>query len=236
MGPNETLRRTVTAYVAVGTLHGYTGVPFSILQRHMAVTVDYYHFLISPWSYLSIGRLNALRERTGCSVRYLPIDVGGTFSEMGGTPPGKRHPSRQSWRLEELQRFSDFLAVPMNLQPAFFPADQSLASRLVLAAGDLDDGKSAGRLSDAVLTACWRDEANVADRSTLEALVTSVGLDANALVTAADTDALTERYAATTTEAHSRGVFGSPTFMVGEERFWGQDRFDFLEAAIVKAG
>ncbi len=198
----------------------------------MAVTVDYYHFLISPWSYLSIGRLNALRERTGCTVRYLPIDVGSTFGEMGGTPPAKRHPSRQSWRLEELKRFSDFLSVPINLQPAFFPADQSLAARLVLAAGDLDAGVSAGRLSDAVLTACWRDQANVADRATLQALVTGLGMDADTLLAAAEGDAIAERYTATTTEAHSRGVFGSPTFMVGEERFWGQDRLDFLEAAI----
>lgn len=208
----------------------------------MPVTVDYYHFLISPWSYLAIPRLNELRERTGATLRYLPIDVGSTFAEMGGTPPGKRHPSRQSWRLEELRRFSDHLDLPINLEPAFFPADQSLAARLVLAAGDLKPTDAAGsataanRLSDAVLTACWRDQANVADRSTLSDIVKGLGLEADALLASAEDDAMTSRFNATTAEAHARGVFGSPTLIVGEERFWGQDRLDFAQAAIVRAG
>jgi len=198
----------------------------------MTVTVDYYHFLISPWSYLSIARLNALVERTGAKVRYLPIDVPSTFSEMGGVPPAKRHVARQSWRLEELARFATHLDVPINLQPAHFPVDQSLAARLVLAAGELDDGNAAGRLSDAVLTACWRDEANVADRATLIGLMESLGLQADFLLGAAEDSANANRLESTTAEAHTRGVFGSPTWIVGEERFWGQDRIEFLERAI----
>lgn len=208
----------------------------------MSVTVDYYHFLISPWSYLSIGRINEIRARTGANIRYLPIDVGSTFGEMGGTPPAQRHPSRQTWRLEELDRFATHLGLPINLKPKFFPADQSQAARLLLAANELGDTPSAdgstaaSRLSDAVLTACWKDEADIADRDTLSALVTGLGLDADALFAVADSEAMAEKYKATTDEAHARGVFGSPTLIVGEERFWGQDRLDFAEAAIKKAG
>ena len=208
----------------------------------MSVSVDYYHFLISPWSYLSIERLNAIRARTGATIRYLPIDVGRTFGDMGGTPPAKRHPSRQSWRLEELERYSKLLNVPMNLQPKFFPADQSQAAKLVLAANELGDAPAAdgstaaSRLSDAVLTACWKDEADIADRDTLSSIVSGLGLDADALLASSGSDAIAARYTTTTDEAHARGVFGSPTLIVGEERFWGQDRLDFAEAAIKAAG
>ena len=216
----------------------------------MTVTVDYYHFLISPWSHLASARLEALRSRTGARIRYLPIEVARTFADMGGTPPAKRHPSRQSWRLEELGRWAAHLDVPIVLEPPFFPADQALAARLVLAAGELDeadgggDGPSsaerqslAGRLSDAVLAACWRDGRDVADRATLESLVDGLGVDRDALFARAEEWSLIERAREVTDEAHARGVFGSPTWIVGEERFWGQDRLEFLERAIeAKAG
>lgn len=198
------------------------------------LVVDYYHFLISPWSYLAIPRLEQLRERTGAEIRYLPIDVGKTFADMGGTPPAKRHPSRQSWRLEELKRFSEHLDIPMNLQPKYFPADQALAARLVLAVGQ-QDGNLAGQLSNAILTACWRDEENIADEQTLSKLLASLGLDSESLMASAKAEATGSLFDATTDEAHARGVFGSPTLVVGEERFWGQDRLDFAEAAILRA-
>lgn len=202
----------------------------------MTVTVDYFHFLISPWSYLACERLNGIRERTGATIRYLPIDVGSTFGEMGGVPPGKRHPSRQSWRLEELLRWSDHLGLPLNASPAHFPVDCSLAARLVLAAGRDGSHIDAGRLSDAVLTACWRDEKDVSDRTTLQRLAGGLGLDVPALLTAADSDDLVALFQATTGEAHAREVFGSPTWIVDGTRFWGQDRMDFLERAIEAAG
>lgn len=212
----------------------------------MTVTVDYYHFLISPWSYLASARLAALAERTGARVRYLPIDVGRTFAEMGGTPPAKRHPSRQSWRLEELARWAAHLDVPIVPQPPFFPADQAMAARLVLAAGELDettggagapDGARplAGRLSDAVLGACWRDGRDVADRDVLVSLVDALDIGGEALFARAEDAAMFERARAVTDEAHAREVFGSPTWIVDGQRFWGQDRMDFLERAIAPA-
>ncbi len=208
----------------------------------MPITVHHHLFLISPWSYLASERLEALRRRTNARIRTLPIDVGRTFSEMGGTPPAQRHPSRQSWRLEELARWSEHLEVPIVLQPAHFPADQAMAVRLVLAAGELDereaaDGQSlAGRLADAVLAACWRDERDIADRATLVELVRALGADDEALFARAEERSMIERAREVTNEAHAKGVFGSPTWIVGEERFWGQDRLDFLERAIERAG
>ena len=194
----------------------------------MSKTVDYYHFLISPWSYLAIDRFNSLKERTGIQVNYLPIDVPSTFGNMGGLPPAKRHASRQRLRMDELKRWSSYLNVPMNFTPAFFPADQTSAAAMVYAAS----GADAGILSDAILTAVWRDEKNIADTDTLAAIANESGLDGSALLAASTDERAQGKMMETTKAAHEKDVFGSPTYSVDGELFWGQDRLDFLERAL----
>ncbi|MFK7855080.1 MAG: 2-hydroxychromene-2-carboxylate isomerase [Granulosicoccus sp.] len=194
----------------------------------MSKTVDYYHFLISPWSYLAIERFNSLKDRTGITVNYLPIDVGQTFGNMGGLPPAKRHPSRQRYRMDELKRWSAHLDVPMNLEPAFFPVDQTTAACMVYASS-VD---AAASLSDAMLTAVWRDERNLADPDTLRDIANECGLDGAALLSAANSDSMKQQLMDTTKQAHDRDVFGSPTYVLDGELFWGQDRLDFLERAL----
>ncbi|ASJ76734.1 2-hydroxychromene-2-carboxylate isomerase [Granulosicoccus antarcticus] len=196
----------------------------------MSKTVDYYHFLISPWSYLALNSFNSLKQRTGVTVNYLPIDVGSTFANMGGVPPAKRHPSRQRLRMDELKRWSEHLNVPINLTPAFFPADQTLAACMVYAATP----EQAATLSDAFLVAVWRDEKNIADTDTLIAIANECGIDGAALLAAADNDAMRQKLTDVTADAHAKDVFGSPTYSLDGELFWGQDRLDFLERAILK--
>ena len=196
----------------------------------MSRTIDYYHFLVSPWSYLAIGRLNEIASRHGATVRYKPIDVMATFANMGGQPLAKRHPSRQRNRLIELARWSEYLGIPINLQPAHFPVDPSLASRMVLAAGNRE--QDAGALSDAVLTAVWRDEKNITDPATLTSVAAECGLDGEALLADAASDMLEQQFADTTSEAHEADVFGSPTWVLDGENFWGQDRLEFLDRAL----
>ena len=194
----------------------------------MAHTVDYYHFLISPWSYMAISRFNEIKKKTGANVNYYPIDVMSTFGNMGGQPPAQRHPSRQKFRMDELKRWSSHLSIPMNFTPAFFPADQSTAAKMVYAT----TGDDAAALSDAVLTAVWRDEKNIADPDTLVAIANEAGLDGKALLAASSDASIQEAYEARTAEAHERNVFGSPSYVVNDEIFWGQDRLDFLERAL----
>ncbi len=202
----------------------------TFLAPSMPKTIDYYHFVISPWSYLAIGRFNEIVGRHGATVNYKPIDVMSTFMDMGGTPLPKRHPARLRYRMDELKRWSSFLGVPMNLQPAHFPADAALASRMVLAAGNLD--LDAGTLSDAVLTAVWAGEENIADPGTLVTLAERCGLDGAGLLATAETDSLGEQFTAVTAEAHAADVFGSPTYVLDGEIFWGQDRLEFLDRAL----
>jgi len=195
----------------------------------MSNTVDYYLFLLSPWSYLGTNRFNDVVARHNVTVNYKPIDAMQTFEKMGGVPPMKRHPSRQRFRLDELKRWSKFLGVPINLKPAFWPADQALAAKMVLAAGEKSD---AGPLVDAILAAVWIEERNIADINTMRAIANECGMDSAALIERAGTDEMAAKYQATNDEAHERDVFGSPTYIYNGENFWGQDRIDFLDRAL----
>lgn len=195
----------------------------------MSQTINYYHFLISPFSYLAIDRFNEIKTRHDLTVNYLPISVMDVFGELSVLPPGKRHPSLQRLRMDELKRWSSMLGLSMNLTPAHFPVDQTLAAQMVFAAGGADGNTDAGKLSDALLKAVWEEEKNISDEETLIAVADSVGLEGANLLEQARDEQWSSLYASTTKSALETGVVGSPTYEVGEELFWGQDRLDFLE-------
>ena len=198
----------------------------------MSKTVNYYHFLISPFSYLAIERFNALAAKHDLTVNYLPISVMDVFAELSVLPPGKRHPSLQNMRMDELKRWSSFLDLPMNFTPAHFPVDQTLAAQMVLAAGGANGNPDAGKLSDALLKAVWAEEKNISDEATLISIADSVGLQGSDLLETARDEEWSNAYANSTKEALEAGVVGSPTYQLEDELYWGQDRLDFLERAI----
>jgi 2-hydroxychromene-2-carboxylate isomerase len=102
------------------------------------------------------------------------------------------------------------------------------ASRLIIAV-DLQDGVDAAmRLSGAVFTAVWEQQRDIADASTLAALLAENGLDAGRLAESRS-DAVQQRYEGNTQAAMDAGVFGAPSYVIDGEIFWGQDRLDFVQ-------
>ena len=198
----------------------------------MRKVVDYYYSLVSPWTYLGGPRLDEIVRRSGAVVDCKPVDFSQVFPASGGLPLAKRAPQRQAYRLIELQRWRDFLGMELNLQPRHFPVPEDLAARVVIAAKRA--GADALQLSNAILRAVWAEERNIADPGTLRATAGENGLDGDALLAAAETDAVREEYAANTAEAIGRGVFGAPSYVYQGELFWGQDRLDFLERVLAR--
>ncbi|KKJ77155.1 hypothetical protein WH95_08800 [Kiloniella litopenaei] len=196
----------------------------------MTKVIDNYHFLLSPWSYLGIKQFNAVVAKHSAVVNYKPISVMDTFEAMRGTPPSKRHPSRMKYRMVELKRWSKHLGVPINFEPAFWPADQTLAAQMIYAIQEASG--NAGPFSDAILTAVWAQDRNIADEVTLAEIARDCGFDPNTLIAQAKSDAMAQVYRNTTLEAHKRDVFGSPTYIYNDENFWGQDRINFLDQAL----
>jgi 2-hydroxychromene-2-carboxylate isomerase len=165
----------------------------------------------------------------------LPVNLGGkVFPVSGGLPLAQRAPQRQAYRLVELKRFSAHLGVPLNLHPKFFPVADAAAARLIIAV-DLHDGADAAMaITGAVTRAVWVDECNIADETTLAALLAALGLPAQRLADA-QSQAVIARYETDTQRAIDTGVFGAPTYVVDGEVFWGQDRLDFVQRRLARA-
>jgi 2-hydroxychromene-2-carboxylate isomerase len=198
----------------------------------MGHTVDYYLAPQSPWAYLGHQRLADIVQRTGASVRVMPIDLGGkVFPISGGLPLGQRAPQRQAYRLVELQRFSAHLNAPLNLKPKYFPVGGDDAARLIIAADLAQGAPSAMKVAGAILAACWAQERNIADDKVLAQLLSEQGLPA-ALLEQSHSQAVQERYETYTQAAIDAGVFGAPSYVINGEIFWGQDRLDFVERVL----
>ena len=190
--------------------------------------VDYYLSLNSPWTYLGHERFMAMAGRAGASVRLWPVDFSVIFPQTGGLPVPKRSPQRQAYRLQELRRWRDFLGIALNLHPAHWPAADGVATGIVMAARD--DGLDAARLAGAYMRAVWAEERDIGDEATALAIAAEQGIDGAAL--RPRVDACLKARDADSLAAIDRGVFGAPSYVIGEQIFWGQDRLDFVERAL----
>ncbi|WP_422365912.1 2-hydroxychromene-2-carboxylate isomerase [Pelagibius sp.] len=195
-------------------------------------TIDYYLTLISPWAYLGSARLAEIAGRHGAEVRVLPVNYGEIFPRTGGLPLAKRAPERQAYRMMELKRWKDHLGIPINLEPAFFPAPELTAACMVMAAGDT--GGRPLELAQAFGRAIWEQERNIAEEAVCEEVARETGHDAADLLARAQDPAMHQRYAEQSEAAIARGVFGAPSYVYKDELFWGQDRLDFLDRALAR--
>ena len=193
-----------------------------------STTIDYYFATMSPWTYLGHARFAAIARAAGARINLCPMDLGKVFPVSGGLPLVKRAPQRQAYRLVELRRFADHLKLPLNLHPAHFPVSGDASARLILAVDQHDGTDAAMALTGAVLRGVWADERNIADVGDLAAMLKALGLPERRLDDAADS-AVNARYEANTQRAIELQVFGSPSYVIEGELFWGQDRLDFVE-------
>jgi 2-hydroxychromene-2-carboxylate isomerase len=202
----------------------------------LAQHIDYYASLNSPWTHLGAARIEALAAKHGATMRIYPVDFGTVFAGSGGLPLPKRAPQRQAYRMMELRRWRDFLGVPINVEPKFFPSSEALSASCVIALRETQGDAPAIRLAHRVLKAVWQDELNPGDAATLAKLIAEVGLDADAVMQLGAEPRWTERRNADTQAALARGVFGAPSYVIGDEIFWGQDRLEFVDRKLARAG
>ena len=200
----------------------------------MGTTIDYHFATMSPWTYLGHARFAAIAKAADATIRVRPIDLGKVFPVSGGLPLAKRAPQRQAYRLVELRRFADHLELPLNLQPAHFPVAGDAAAKLIIAVDSHDGTDAAMALTGAVLRGVWAEQRNIADPKDLAEMLRALGLPERRLEDA-ETAAVIERYELNTQQAIDSQVFGSPTYVIDGELFWGQDRLDFVERRLAAA-
>lgn len=192
-------------------------------------TIDYYLSLISPWSYLGHQRLVSIAEKHGAEINILPIDFSVVFPSTGGIPLPKRSPQRKAYRMQELIRWRDFLNIPLNLEPAFFPTNDKLAASMVVKLRQSDPA-TAIKLAFACMRACWNEEKDISDRETLLRIASDNQIDGDLLLV--DIEESLAQIASDSELAVEKGIFGAPSYKFEEHIFWGQDRLEFLDRAL----
>lgn len=196
----------------------------------MPQSIDYYFSLQSPWAYIGHATFRKVVEAYDLKVVHKPVLLGELFSETGGLPLLKRHPSRQRYRMIELQRWRDRRGLKFHLQPKNWPFNGRLADGVVIAA--LEAGHDPDAFLRIGFPAVWEDELDLGDASVLTDLANRAGLPGEALLKRASDDAIAAIYEQNRQDAIEAGVFGAPAYVLGGEVFWGQDRIELLADAL----
>ena len=187
--------------------------------------IDYFFSPLSPFTYLAGTGLEEIANKHDCQIVYKPFGIAKVFDQVGTPAVKDRHPSKLTYRLQELARISKRADLPINLQPLFWPTNPVPAMSAIIAAQEA--GGDVGSLAHSIMRACWAEEKDIAEDEVIRACLEAHGFDGGLVNSAMLTGS--ETIERNTQEAVDRGVFGSPTYIVGEEVFWGQDRLDYLD-------
>lgn len=199
----------------------------------MSKTLELYFDFTSPNVYLAYKALPALLDRTGADLKIHLALLGGIFNATGNIAPFftfQKIKGRLQYEQLEIRRFVEAHGLTRFKWTPYFPHNTVLAMRGAIAAdaqGDLPAYLDAG------LAAVWEDGKDLSDRATFISVMDEAGLDGAALADAAATDACKTALRDTTDAAVARGVFGMPTFFVGDDMYFGKDRLDQVEAALL---
>ena len=193
--------------------------------------IDYFFFTLSPFTYLAGNQLEVIAQKHGATITYKPMALMKVFEATGGTPPAQRHESRKVYRMQELNRVAKMNGMPINPTPAFFPTNAAPSSYALIAAQDAGGGDVGGLLRS-FLKAVWVEEKDLAQDAVVRAALEENGFDP----VLADSGMMkgAEVFEKNTEEAIQRHVFGSPSYLVGDEIFWGQDRLSYLDAYLAE--
>lgn len=189
--------------------------------------VEFFYDYASTYSYLAHLEIEHLAERLQAEIVFKPMVLGFVFKATGNSMPAAV-PAKAAYMVHDVRRWVRHYGLPFHM-PSVFPVNTIRALRTAVAA--LEEGTFPA-YHHAVMKAYWANDQDIGDGEVLASVVSAAGLDGPRLVARADEPAVKEGLKANTDEAIERGVFGAPTFFVGGEMFWGNDRLQFVEEAL----
>jgi 2-hydroxychromene-2-carboxylate isomerase len=196
----------------------------------MTKTIEFFLDVGSPTTYLAWTQMPAVAQRTGALVINKPFLLGGVFKATGNASP-ITVPAKGAFVLRDIQRHAQEYGVPFRLN-SHFPMNTLMAMRCAAAC---QSAAELQRYLDLVFRAMWEQGQNIADEAVLRAVLVAGGLDADALLARSQLPEVKQALIQNTEEAVRRGAFGAPTFFVGDELFFGQDRLAMVERCVMAA-
>ena len=196
----------------------------------MTRCVEFFFDVGSPAAYLAWSQVPTMCQRLEAELSLTPMLLGGVFNATGNRPPGAV-PAKGKYLLRDLGRFAERYQTPFNFNP-HFPVNTLLPMRILAAA---QGSEQEHQLVQVLFDAMWKTPCKISEPDVVEGVLSAANLDAGYWLAQAADDTVKARLKENTERAVGRGVFGAPTLFVGEEMFFGQDRLDFVEAALVSA-
>lgn len=195
--------------------------------------VEFHFDFGSPNAYLAHQVIPRIQARTGAKFEYVPILLGGVFKLTNNRSPAEKMAgikNRLEYERLELQRFVRRYDVPFNWNP-FFPVNTLLIMRGAVAA---QLGGIFERYVNEVFRHMWAEPKDMDDPAVVSVALTESGFDAAALLARTQEAEVKDRLLKNTEASVARGTFGSPTFFVGDEIFFGKDRLRDVEEEIAR--
>ncbi len=186
----------------------------------MSMKVEFFYDYVSVYSYLANSQLSNL---AGAQIVYRPMLLGAVMEATGNRPPGTVK-AKGNYLQVDIKRWAERYSLTFKMNPVF-PQNTLKALRLALVA---QKNGAFDVLHQALFDAMWVHEKNLNDKEVLAEIATNAAL---ALEDIEDV-AIKDELKVNTNEACERGAFGAPTFFVGDQMFFGNDRFDFINDAL----
>lgn len=195
----------------------------------MTQRFDFYFDFGSLASYLAHTQLPRICAETGASVDMHPMLLGGVFQATGNASP-MAVPAKGRYVYTDMKRFADGYGVPLVMN-THFPIITTTLMRAATALQAHSDSDF-HRFMDAIYSAIWVQGLNMNEPAVVAQVLTAAGFDPASVLAMANEQATKDKLKAVTLGAVERGVFGAPTFFVGEHMFWGQDRIEQVIQAL----
>ncbi len=195
--------------------------------------VEFLYDIGSPNAHLVHRVIPAIEARGVLRFAYRPILLGGLFKLANSRSPMQAYadiPNKWAYEQREMQRFIQRHGIAFRMNP-HFPVNTLMAMRVATAAA-LRGADEAARCTEALFAAMWEQGAKLDDPAVLAATLGAAGLDAAALLQAAQEEPAKAALMQATQQAHARGAFGAPTFFVGDEMWFGKERLAEIEASV----
>ena len=194
----------------------------------MAIQIEFYFDFASPYSYLAATQLPGLIEATGAEIAFRPFRLLDLMKIVGNRPTTIECKNKGNYAGADIARWAAHYKVPFQRNPNRRNFESAVLGRGALVA--IDEGRGANYV-DLVFRAICAGEQDLADTTVFAGLLDQAGFDGAGLLRAAVGAEYIARLDQQTADAAERGVFGSPTFFVRDQMFFGNDRLDFVTDA-----